>query len=308
MCTGSSSSCPADVNNGFETSCGGLDFPLAGGDYSFVDYDVIVFGDFNGNTGDVERRVAVQGNFVAGNGFSVGYQIDETEWFAPYALVVGGNAEWDSGQLYPNGQNTPYVAPEEYIFVGGTFTGSQSLASLVTGSCNGNAGCLNSYFNAARQCYTGYQTALANNQDNAVASVIWSTLTVNCSNANANKYYITLTSSELSSSTYTQMNNCNNNAQWVVNIAGTDSVTFSGGSFFTGASQVVFNVLGSGRTINVGGYQFDGSLLAPNNVLSQTGGVIIGKVVVAQVTSTVQMNKYVCYDGSYQDPFYVSDK
>jgi choice-of-anchor A domain-containing protein len=308
MCTGSSSTCPADVNYGFETACGGLDFPLAGGDYSFTDYDVIVFGSFVGNTGDIERRLAVRDNFAAGNGFSIGYQIDSQESFSPYALVVGGNADWDSGALYPNGDNTPYVAPEEYIFVGGSFSGSSSLGNLVSGSCSGSAGCLNSYFDAAQSCYGGYQNALANNADNVAHLAQWSTLTVTCNDDAATKYYITLTASELNSVTSTTMNNCNNDAQWVVNIPGTDDVSFSGGSFFSGATQVVFNIQGSGRTINVGAYQFDGSLLSPYNTLSQTGGVIVGKVVVAEVTSMIQMNKYVCYDGQYQAPFVVADK
>jgi len=308
MCSGSSSSCPADVNYGFETSCGGLDFPLAGGDYSFTDYDVIVFGSFNGNTGDVERRVAVRDNFNVGNGFSVGYLIDSVETFSPYALVVGGNANWGDGALYPNGMNTPYVAPEEYMFVGGTFTGSSSLAGLVTGSCGGNAGCLNTYFDAAQNCYGSFQNALANNADNVAHVAQWSTLTVTCSDSSATKYYITLTAAELNSVTSTAFVQCNHDAQWVVNIPGNDDVTFSGGSFFDGATQVVFNVQGSGRTINVGAYQFDGSLVAPFNTLSQTGGVIVGKVVVAQVTSMIQMNKYVCYDGSYQPAAIVTDK
>jgi choice-of-anchor A domain-containing protein len=309
MCSGSSSSCGADVNYGFETSCGGLDFPLNGGDYSFTDYDVIVFGDFNGNTGDVERRLAVKNNFNVGNGYSVGYQIDSAETFSPFALVVGGDAHWGDGALYPNGQNTPYVAPEEYIFVGGAFTGASSLASLVTGSCGSSSPhCLDGYFNAAQSCYGGYQTALANNADNVAHVAQYSTLTVTCNSNTDVKYYISLTAAELNSVTSTTMNNCNHDAQWVVNVVGSDDVTFSGGSFFDGATQVVFNVQGSGRTINVGGYQMDGSLLAPYNTLSQSGGVIVGKVVVAEVTQMVQMNKYVCYNGHYQPPFIASDK
>jgi len=311
MCTGSSSTCPPDVNYGFETACTGLDFPLNGGDYSFTDFDVIVFGSFNGNTGDVERRVAVQDDFTVGFGYSVGYQIDSQETFVPFALVVGGDASWSSGSLYPNGLNSPYVAPEEYIFVGGTFTGSSSLASLVTGSCSA-AHCLDSYFEAAQSCYGGYQTALANNADNVQVLNQWSTLTITCNDNSAMKYYVTLTSTDLSSTTSSALVNCNINAQWVINVVGTDDVTFSGGSFGDvngpGASQIVWNIQGSGRTINVGAYQFDGSLLSPYNVLHQTGGVIIGKVVVAEVTSMVQMNEYVCYNGSYQPSFLVTDK
>jgi choice-of-anchor A domain-containing protein len=310
MCSGSSSTCGVDVNYGFETQCSGLDFPLSGGDYSFTDFDVIVFGSFIGNDGDVERRVAVKNDFSVGYGYSIGYQIDSQETFVPFALVVGGDATWNSGALYPNGLNTPYVAPEEYIFVGGSFSGSASLANLVTGSCS-SAHCLDSYFNAAQSCYGGYQTALVSNADNVQHLAQWSTLTVTCTDSAATKYYLTLTASDLSSTTSSVLQNCNHDAQWVINVVGNDDVTFSGGSFGDvngpGASQVVWNILGSGRTINVGAYQFDGSLLAPYNVLHQTGGVIIGKVVVSSVTSMIQMNKYVCYDGQYEPSFYVTD-
>jgi len=313
MCTGSSATCPPDVNYGFETACSGLDFPLNGGDYSFTDFDVIVFGSFTGGNGDVERRVAVQGDFSVGFGYSIGYEIDSTETFVPYALVVGGDASWSSGALYPNGLNSPFVAPEEYMFVGGTFTGSASLASLVTGSCGSNSGCLNNYFNAAQSCYGGFQTALANNADNVAVLNQWSTLTLTCDDSTAMMYYVTLTASDISSTTSSNLVNCNINAQWVVNVPGTDDITFSGGSFGgdvsgPGASQIVWNIQGSGRTINVGAYQFDGSLLSPYNTLDQTGGVIVGKVVVAEVTSMIQMNKYVCYDGAYAPSFIVSDK
>jgi choice-of-anchor A domain-containing protein len=278
---------------------------LSGGDYSFTDFDVIVFGDFNANTGDVERRLAVKGNFVAGAGWSVGYQIDNTETFVPYSLVVGGNANWASGAVYPDGSSPS--TPEENIFVGGTFSGSSDLAARVSGTCS-SAGCLSSYFTAAQSCYGGFQNALASNADNVQHSLSGSTITVTCNSASAMAYYLTLTGSELSQTTGYTLNGCNANAQWTINVPGTDSVTFSGGSFPPGAPQVVYNVLGSGRTITVGAIQFDGSLLAPYNILSQTGGVIIGKVVVAKVSSFVQMNKYVCYDGEAASSFYVTDK
>jgi len=304
-CTGSTSTCPPDQNWGFETSCSGLDFPV-GGDYSFTDYDVIVYGSFSAGTGDVERRMAVEGDFLAGAGWSVGYQIDSSEAYAPYSLVVGGNAHWSSGAIYPDGSVAGL--PAETMFVGGTFSGAADLASKVTGSCgSGNAGCLNSYFSASQACYSGFQTALSSHSDNTAHLAQWSTLTITCNSATDMKYYVSLTGAEISSVTGVSMVNCNDDAQWVVNVVGTDDVTFSGGSFGPGAPQVVVNVLGSGRTINVGAYQFDGSLLAPNNILHQTGGVIIGKIVVAEVTSFVQFNKYICWDGHADSSFYVTD-
>jgi len=304
MCTGTSANCGPDVNLGFETACGGLDFPLNGGDYSFTDYDVIVFGDFHANTGDAERRIAVRDNFYAGAGWSAGYQIDTDATYAPYTVVVGGDATWVSGDVYPDGNQQG--VPEEYLFVGGTFTGASYLNNLVTGHCS-TPHCLDNYFDAAKSCYTGYQSTLANNVDNVQHVAQWSTLTVTCNSATDMKYYLSVTGAELSSVTGVSLVNCNADAFWVVNVVGTDDVSFNGGSFGPGAPQVIFNVVGSGRTINVGAYQFDGSLLAPNNILHQTGGVIIGKTVVASVTSSIQFNKYVCYEGHAQQSFYVTD-
>jgi len=121
-------------------------------------------------------------------------------------------------------------------------------------------------------------------------------------------YYLTLTATEIGGATAYTLSGCNVNAQWTINIPGNDDITFSGGSFPPGAPQVVYNILGSGRQINVGAFQFDGSLVAPYNVLHQTGGVIIGKVVVAEVTSFVQMNIYQCYDGHAEASFIATDK
>jgi choice-of-anchor A domain-containing protein len=309
MCTGSSSTCPPDVNWGFESSCAGLelDFPGNSNTFSFTEYDAIVFGNFNANTGDVERRIAVQGNFVVGAGFSVGYQIDSTEWFSPYSLVVGGNANWPSGTLYPDGTQ-PAGVTVEGMFVSGTFTGPSYLAESVT---YGTAGDLNSQFSAAQSCYESFQTNIAANADNTVASAQWSTLTVTCNSATDNQYFITLTGTDISSTTSTDLVGCNENYQFFVNVVGNDAVTFNGldlgGGNAPGAPQVVYNIQGSGRTITAQN-EVDGSILAPNNILAQTGGVIVGKVVVAEVTQFIQFNKYVCYDGSEQDSFIATDR
>jgi len=94
--------------------------------------------------------------------------------------------------------------------------------------------------------------------------------------------------------TYITVDNCNFQASWVVNVRGTENVNFRGDSFPAIAAGVVFNVIGSGRVIDVTGVAVTGHILAPNNILHQTGGVIIGKVVVADVTFALQINKHSC--------------
>lgn len=48
----------------------------------------------------------------------------------PYALVVGRNAQWTSGALFPNGGNR---GTAENIFVGGVFNAPANLAVRRTG-------------------------------------------------------------------------------------------------------------------------------------------------------------------------------
>jgi len=290
-CSGFVATCPADVNGGFETACSGLG--------SFTDFDVISFGDFQAVTGDVEGRVAVAGDFQVGNGWSVGYKTHSvsTDDTAAYALYVGGDASFGSGAVYPDGSNVPYPGAEEGIFVGGTFTGPDYLASLVT-SCNGVASCQTNVANAfagAQSCYTGFSNAIANNNDNVDVTIQWSGLYLTCQDENAEDYYVTLTPDQMSQYTWISVDQCNDQARWYINIAGTADVTFTGGSFPAPAAAVVYNVLGSGRTINVQNIQLDGTLLAPNNYVNEPSGVIVGKVIAADVEMSLQVNKAQCY-------------
>jgi len=165
---------------------------------------------------------------------------------------------------------------------------------LVT-HCPGNVGgCLTSSFNAAQQCYGGFQFSLSNNADNVAHLIQWSGLYITCNSATSSKYYLTLTPAEMTQYTWTSLDNCNTGAQWIIKIAGTGDVTFSGGSFPAPAKQVIYNVIGSGRTINVGPTQVEGSILAPFNNLNQPNVVILGKVVANNIVS-LQINEAQCY-------------
>jgi len=280
----------------FETDCEGLNFPLKNTIASFRDFNVISFGDFNANTGDVEGRLAVRNNLNVGAGYSVGYQIQTgsgKDNFVPYSVVVGGNANWVSGAVYPEGNNIPYPGAEEDLFVGGTFTGEADLGARVTGNCQGHPGCLNGNFDAAQQCYTTYQSTLSNNADNAHASISWSAIVFTCNVNNADTYYITIDASVLTQGTYYILDNCNFQAKWVINIGGNGPVVFAGDNIPGVGSSIVYNILGSGRTISVQ-TEVNGNILAPHNILDQTGGVVEGKVVVGNVAIALQVNKPDC--------------
>jgi choice-of-anchor A domain-containing protein len=284
----------------FESDCAGLQFPLGNTIGSFRDFNVVCFGDFNANTGDVEGRIAVQNNLNLGAGYSVGYQLQTAngqDAALPYSVVVGGNAVFISGAVYPEGNGIPYPGAEEDLFVGGTFTGESDLADRVLGSCHGVAGCLNTYFDASKQCYINYQTSLSSNADNAAVSISWDAIIFTCDVNNADTYYITIDASVLTQGTYYILNNCAFQAKWVINIGGNGPVVFAGDNLPGTGSSNLYNILGSGRTIYVE-TEVNGNILAPQNVLNQTGGVVEGKVVVGNAVASLQVNKPACSEAS----------
>jgi choice-of-anchor A domain-containing protein len=261
-----------------------------------LDFNAISFGDFNANTGDIEGRLAVRNNVALGFGYSVGYTLSTvygTDLPRPFSLVAGGAVMWQSGALYPDGTGNPFAGAQEDMFVGDSFSGASYLESLVVGQCT-VPGCLNSYFDAVQSCYGGYQSAL-NQPDNVQSVYQWSGLYITCNDPDALVYYISINPSQFSSFTYTVAESCNSDAKWVINIGGTSDFTISGASFPASANAVVYNVLGSGRTITVENTQVQGSVFAPYNTLYQPSGDIYGRVVAADISMSLQINQNQCY-------------
>jgi len=265
---------------------------------SFKDFNVVSFSDFNANTGDVEGRLACRNNLNLGGGYSVGAELDTingVDRALPYSVVAGGNCNFVSGDVYPDGTNSPNTGDEEGMFVGLNFTGPSYLADRVIGSCgSAGAGCLNSIFDAALSCYQNLQTVFASSTDTATVSVQWDALILTCNDINAVANTATITGAQFESSTYYVLDNCFFQSAWILNIPGTDDITLSGGSFPAVGGGVLYNVLGSGRTIYVNNTAVTGSILAPGNTLYQSGGYIAGKVVVADVARALQINIAQC--------------
>jgi len=282
----------------FEETCAGTLFTAPGatiqGDSR--EYNLISFKDFVANTGDVEGRVLVRNDFTVGSGFSVGDKIstsnDVPDRRQSYSLIAGGDCKWNSGALYPQGDNIPFAAQTEYAFCGHSFTAPADLMARQGGSCpEDNLGCLESIFDELKGCYDGYADSLSKIQDNTQIEVKESALVITCNNdASADSYAVTIDSSIMSQYTYTITSNCNYQAYWTVNIVGNGDVTFSGDSFPAVPGAVVYNVQGC-RTINVRDTSLNGHLLSTCSVLNQTGGVILGKVVVGDVAMSLQINK-----------------
>jgi len=258
------------------------------------DFNVITFNDFKANTGDIEGRLAAKRDVTLGNGYSIGYELhtfnNQPDNSLPYSLVAGRNVNWGSGSLHPDGSGIPYPGDKEDMFVGGSYNGDNQLALRVHGPC-GASGCLDSYFNAAQTCYEGYQTTLAAQSDNVQKAFYWSGLFITCDDVNADSYTVSLTPAEMTTYTYTTLDNCNLQASWTINVKGSGDVLLTGDSFPGLAGGVVYNVIGSGRIITVTETSVNGHLLAPNNFLNQTGGVIVGKVVAADILMSLQINK-----------------
>jgi choice-of-anchor A domain-containing protein len=255
------------------------------------DFNVVSFGDFNDVSGDVEGRLAVGGNLDVMH-FSVGAELQTfngPDADLPYAVVVGGDAAWTDGSIWPDGSNVPYPGNAEGIYVGGTFTAPPYLAARRSGP-----GSLATWFAGARQCYNTFSQAFANTPDNVVQSIQYGGLLLQCNDAKAARYTVTVPDTTFNTITYYTLDNCNFQASWVINIGGNGPVQFYGGSFPAVTGGLVYNVLGSGRVINVTGTGVTGHILSPWNSISQTASVIKGKVVVGSFLTAVQVNKPVC--------------
>jgi len=281
----------------FEQQCAGTLFTAPGAQVQgdTREYNVISFGSFRADTGDVEGRVIVRDDFTVGNGYSVGYEVSTAnnipDRHQDYSLIVGGTCNWGSGALYPDGSNLPYAGAVETAFCGNGLNGADDLKNRVGATCAGSTGCLESIFDAAKGCYDGYAANLAAINDNVQHTIVDSAMTVTCADSSATAYALTITAAEMSQFTYYVTVNCNYQAYWTINVAsGSDAVTFSGDSFPAVPGAVVYNVQGC-RTINVRDTAVNGHLLSTCSVLNQTGGVILGKVVVGDVLMSLQINK-----------------
>jgi len=298
-CSGSDSACPGDVSGNFENTYQGLFVEFDGQKYSWLNFDMISFNNFISNFGDVEGRLAVKNIASIGWGYSIGYEIHglSTDLNLPYSLVVGGSLYYGSGGVYPDGSNSPHVGIKENIFVGKSFTGPDYMGDSVTGSCD-VPGCLDSAFDALQSCYGSYQQEMASHADNVASTLQWNGLHLSCNDPSTSTYYVTFDADEMEYYTWIDLENCNPEARWIINIPGTSDVNFSGGSFPGNAAAVVYNIQGSGRNIRDGGTQIVGSVLAPYNKFWDVGGVIIGKVIAGDIATSHQTNRAQCFTPS----------
>jgi len=242
---------------------------------------VISFGGFVANTGDIEGRLAAFGAVTLGNGFSIGDKVNSALSSDAYS-VIAGSLSWGSGSASPS---------DEKIFVATNNVNVPSyLQSQIAGPCDN---CLESVFQSVFTCYSNLQSTLANLTDNMSFQIKNSGVTYTCNSTTNQRNSITVTSDVFNLVTYSTLENCNLNGEFIINVEGNDDVIFHGASFPANSDNVVYNILGSHRTIFVQ-TAVNGAILAPSNFLNQTGGVIRGKVVVGDVFFSLQINQPNC--------------
>jgi len=265
----------------------------------FENFNALSFDGFVANTGDTEGRIAAKNNVQLGAGYSVGYLTKNAGvngQFTPYALVAGRDLSWGSGAVYPDGSGIPIPEQlQEEIFVGGVATNLPGyLQALVTGTC-GTPGCLDASFDTAFNFYKFTQSQFAALPANTQATVQFQGLSITCNDAAATRYVLNVQGDTLSGVTWYTTHGCNLGAVWVINVLGSGNVQFQGDFLPTIAEKTVWNIIGAGRTVTVL-TEVRGNMLAPQNTLSQTGGVIKGKVVFGNIAFSLQINLPDCFD------------
>jgi len=260
-----------------QVSCATTQVNLFNRNLRLVDYDVIVFGDLTATTGDIQGRAWVSGSVTLGSGFSFGQYLTNSpadDW-----VLVAGSLNFQSGSF-----------SDRRALVAGSVNVPSYLTASVDTPCT-DANCLNDITSSAQGCYNQAQSNLASLSDNVAVSV-GQVVTLTCNSGTNTRNVFTISGSDLSAATSFQLSNCMANSQWIINVIGSDSVSFSGDVFPALAGNIIFNVQGSGRIINVS-TGVNGAILAPSNRLTMDGGVIHGKVVVASA-QIVQINLVDC--------------
>jgi len=219
-----------------------------------------------------------------------------TAAYATYSFIGGHDVTWGSGALYPD---YTYLRPE-FGYAGDSFNGPSYLAERMIMNNTVEGHNLDDDFENARSYYASLSQNFALEVDNVVSSVQWSGLFLDCTGATETsnglpRYIITLDADIFASISWYSLVNCSSEGVWIINIGGTDDVTFQGGDFPGISERVLFNVLGSGRTINVAS-GVAGNILGPNNYFSQTGGVTHGLVIVGDILASLSATNPNCYD------------
>jgi hypothetical protein len=128
---------------------------------------------------------------------------------------------------------------------------------------------------------------------NAKVSKLYQSAFIECNSRDDTTHVVNITPDLLAQTTHYTLSGCNFQAKWIVNIIGTGDITLQGDTFPANPGAVVYNIIGSGRTLTLT-TSFGGSILAPNNNIFQQQGVVIGKVIAGNVPLIHQVNLVHC--------------
>jgi len=313
-CTGSNAECPADTFKPNATPCGetfgACDVQLVksctgsnaqcygppaalsvlGARYS--DFTVTSFNTFNVQGGDVEGRLAVRNNAVL-DGFTLGLELRlATDSYRMFSGLIGGDVNWSSGSLHPDGKLAE-AGPAAYLYVGKTFSGAAAAYIPYVGNITAVTD-LQSSFAAAQAYYTQIQTELKNLPVNTKNELMYGDgLAITCNNKNDLLNHVSVDGNTFSQVNWYSLSNCNFASRWVIDITGSGNIVIKGGEFPAVVERVVYNVLGSGRTISTTN-GVNGHIMAPQNSLNQPSGVTYGLVIAGDIPVAKQNNKPDC--------------
>jgi choice-of-anchor A domain-containing protein len=318
VCSGSSGACPT---NQFQSSstpcqedfgvcdsrlarncpgnsaqCSGLPVPtLNTGFIKFTGYNVISFNNFVANTGSVGGRLAAKNDVTLGQGFSVGYDLEDDDIMSPspvvFSLISGHDLSWAGGGLYPSTE----TGKVEWAFVGDSFTGASYLAERIGGNATTAGRYLDADFDTARNYYASISDNLALEANNVVVTEQWSGLFLTCNSNTATRHVATVDGAVFGRVSWYSLEGCNAAATWIINVGGSGAVDLNGGNFPGIAERVLYNILGSGRTVSSSS-GVAGNILAPRHTFQQTGGVTHGLVIAGDITAALSTSNPNCED------------
>jgi len=315
MCTGSSAVCPADTFKPEATPCSQpfgicnleLQYHCPGNAATCMEvapnalfewdaYTLISFNSYTANGGDIEGAMAVRNRANLAS-YDVGLKLGQSDAYTLFSLLVARNATWVSGEVHPDA-GSPWTDrngntfPQGYIGVGGIFEAPAYLQASVLQ----NAYITGAQFDEAQQYYQKIQNLLAGLPTNAEAKVIYGNgLQVTCDASATGLVHFTVSGDILSKTQWYITVGCQFDAGYIIDVTGSGNVVIQGGAFSGIVEKVVYNVLGSGRTIT-GATGVSGNILAPGNSYTQNAGVTYGRVIVADVPEARQNNKPNCTD------------
>jgi choice-of-anchor A domain-containing protein len=224
---------------------------------SAANYNVLVLGDFSGQSSDIEGALAAGGNITL-SAYEVGAKLTSAR-NGSATLVAGKSINFSNGQLDHGSAVAPSIHGDFYAG-NGTKPAGNALD-----------------FAALQSQYSGYANTAASLAANGTTSNLSGTMALAGTLSGLNIF--TVAGSDLSSAGVFSLS-IPTGASALINVTGT-SASFQNMDFQVGgtsASNILFN-FADGTTLTMNGIGFVGSILAPNADVDFTNGKMDGQLV-----------------------------